>query len=341
MPLPTPNTDEEKDDFIARCMANPTMTDEYPEADQRRAVCEQQWDGKAAWGVLRNDLRRGVEEGETIADLRNRVIDAMAGPAGRYRDKAADAPGKRYAAWAAKSVETDEAKRTVTAKISTLAVDRDREVLLPRGANLDEFNRNPVVMWAHNYDLPPIGKALYIDRRRNDIIAKAEFADTDFAEEIFQLYRQGILRMFSVGFLPQTGHVPTPDEIRKRPEWADAVQIWDTWELLEFSAVPIGSNRDALAIAVGKGLRLSGQVRKALDVPDDSDDDTDDAEPEDDDAVVTVRQAPRITIATPPKPVLVHIVPAGPAVRLATRREESLRRLTRLVDEVDRIKGRI
>ena len=42
MPLPKRHADEEKADFITRCMADPTMVEEYPEADQRRAVCERQ-----------------------------------------------------------------------------------------------------------------------------------------------------------------------------------------------------------------------------------------------------------------------------------------------------------
>src|SRR3989304_2460252 len=49
MPLPKPHSDEDKDAFIGRCMANPTMRDEFPDGAQRRAVCERQWDedGKA------------------------------------------------------------------------------------------------------------------------------------------------------------------------------------------------------------------------------------------------------------------------------------------------------
>ena len=46
MPLPKPHKDEEKDDFISRCMGNDTMKDEYPDNDQRLAVCYTQWDNK-------------------------------------------------------------------------------------------------------------------------------------------------------------------------------------------------------------------------------------------------------------------------------------------------------
>jgi hypothetical protein len=43
MPLPKPNENESKEDFLDRCMANPTMNNEYPNRDQRYAVCNSQW----------------------------------------------------------------------------------------------------------------------------------------------------------------------------------------------------------------------------------------------------------------------------------------------------------
>ena len=43
MPLPTPNTGEDRKDFMARCMGNPTMIKEYPNTDQRLAVCAVQY----------------------------------------------------------------------------------------------------------------------------------------------------------------------------------------------------------------------------------------------------------------------------------------------------------
>ena len=43
MPIPTPNENENKDDFVERCMGDETMTDEYPQ-NQRMAICTDQWD---------------------------------------------------------------------------------------------------------------------------------------------------------------------------------------------------------------------------------------------------------------------------------------------------------
>lgn len=46
MPLPKPKKDEKREDFIPRCMANEVMREEYPDSDQRYAVCQAQWGQK-------------------------------------------------------------------------------------------------------------------------------------------------------------------------------------------------------------------------------------------------------------------------------------------------------
>jgi hypothetical protein len=44
MPLPTPNTDEPQDDFISRCMGDEAANEDFPDQEQRAAVCHRQWD---------------------------------------------------------------------------------------------------------------------------------------------------------------------------------------------------------------------------------------------------------------------------------------------------------
>ena len=43
MPLITPSSGESQDDFINRCMSNDTMQSEFPEQDQRVAICFDTW----------------------------------------------------------------------------------------------------------------------------------------------------------------------------------------------------------------------------------------------------------------------------------------------------------
>lgn len=44
--MPTPERNEEQDDFIGRCMVSGTMSSEYPDESQRTAVCMAQWEKK-------------------------------------------------------------------------------------------------------------------------------------------------------------------------------------------------------------------------------------------------------------------------------------------------------
>lgn len=43
MPLPKPDTSESRDDYIQRCMGDDVAVEEYPDNDQRMAVCQAQW----------------------------------------------------------------------------------------------------------------------------------------------------------------------------------------------------------------------------------------------------------------------------------------------------------
>lgn len=46
MPLPTPKKEEQKDEFISRCIETELMNQEFPNLTQRIAVCVSQWDNK-------------------------------------------------------------------------------------------------------------------------------------------------------------------------------------------------------------------------------------------------------------------------------------------------------
>jgi len=39
MPIPQPNKRENKQEFVIRCMGDDTMNKEFPDTDQRLAVC--------------------------------------------------------------------------------------------------------------------------------------------------------------------------------------------------------------------------------------------------------------------------------------------------------------
>lgn len=113
---------------------------------------------------------------------------------------------------------------------STSNPDRDDEIIVQSGWILDNFIKNPVLLWSHNPYIPPIGKVVDITVRENKLQFIPEFdLDDDFAKLIFDKYKKGILNTFSVGFMP----------IEKN------ANVFTKVELLEISTVTIPANPDA------------------------------------------------------------------------------------------------
>jgi hypothetical protein len=46
MPLPTPTPEEPKSEFIARCMSDAKVQSEFPDSQQRIAMCIAQYEAK-------------------------------------------------------------------------------------------------------------------------------------------------------------------------------------------------------------------------------------------------------------------------------------------------------
>ena len=153
----------------------------------------------------------------------------------------------------------DDKEMTLTAYVSTATIDRSNEILDPNGVDLTNYKKNPVVLWAHNYEMPPIGKALWVKRDGEGVLSKVKFASTEFAQEIFQLYKEGFLKAFSVGFIPKTHE----DKMNKS---GDNIRTFTKWEMLEYSAVPVPANPDAIALAMQKGFIKNEQVKKMFEV---------------------------------------------------------------------------
>src|SRR3954468_20514473 len=156
------------------------------------------------------------------------------------------------------TLKVDPATMAVRAVISTAAPDRGGDVIVPAGLrHADEFLRNPVVLWAHQRSLPPIGTCERLTIEADRIIAETKFsASSPFAADVFKLYAEGVLRGWSVGFAPAKV-VPIPAGRGKAPGGV----CYPEWDLLEYSAVPIPENPEALTLAVQKGLVKDADLR--------------------------------------------------------------------------------
>jgi len=157
---------------------------------------------------------------------------------------------------ASKEVPSAQAELTVT--ISTRTRDCHGDILEPTGVHLKRFLRNPIVLWAHDYSSLPIGRATALTTEGDGIRARILFAQTRFAHEVCQLYKDGFLRGWSVGFVPRKWDVLT-DENRKF-----AGYHIKEWELLELSAVPVPANPEALTVALDKGRVREPMLVKSL-----------------------------------------------------------------------------
>ena len=159
-----------------------------------------------------------------------------------------------------------DGERCVVATINTSAVDRYQTVIVPSGGDYTAYRKNPVVLAYHDQKIV-IGKNLWIKASKDRILAKTQFLPEGIeplADKIFKLYQGEFLKAWSIGFDPIEYGRPTPDELRKNKDWADAQTIFRTWELREYSAVTVPGNADALSEACSRGLDLPGWDRAKL-----------------------------------------------------------------------------
>lgn len=126
--------------------------------------------------------------------------------------------------------------------------DRDGDIVEPGGANLERFRANPVVLWAHDNTIPPIGRVTEIREFDDRIEATIQFDLADpFAAMVYGKYIDGFLSAVSIGFLP--GGAASVERLS-----GGGHRIRE-WEQLELSCVPVPSNPDALRVRGAEAWR--------------------------------------------------------------------------------------
>jgi hypothetical protein len=176
----------------------------------------------------------------------------------------------------------DIGERTVRFTISKEVVDRDGDILRASGVDFSNYLKNPVFLGFHNSRDFPLGKVVKFwvegDRVKADVyFPKIEELSSDInnvsekarlIDFCYCCYKTGMLNAVSVGFIPI--------------EWIETENGYDIlkWELLEFSAVAVPANQDAIAEAVKSfgddfakkfvteeksGRKISAQTRAILD----------------------------------------------------------------------------
>lgn len=179
-------------------------------------------------------------------------------------------------------ITEDLGDRSVQFTISKEVVDRDGDILRASGVDFTNYMKNPVFLSFHNSREFPLGKVTKFWVEGNAVKAIVYFPPIEelstnpeqasekakLVDFTYHCYKTGMLNAVSVGFIPL--------------EWVENENGFDIqkWELLEFSAVAVPANQDAIAEAVksfGKdfakdfvteeksGRKISAQTRAILD----------------------------------------------------------------------------
>jgi HK97 family phage prohead protease len=127
---------------------------------------------------------------------------------------------------------------------STFDLDRFSERIDPAGWDYKRYMDNPVVEWAHRYDIPAIGKADSIYADDKGLHGVVIFNDKDydpFGWAIGERVKAGVIRAGSVGFRVIEIEIPGKETAKD-----GTTLIFLRQELLEFSICNVPANPFAL-----------------------------------------------------------------------------------------------
>jgi HK97 family phage prohead protease len=134
--------------------------------------------------------------------------------------------------------------------LSTFDLDRFGERIDPAGWDYKRYMDNPVVEWAHRYDIPAIGKIESLSVDDNGLHGVVIFNGKDydpFGWAIGERVKAGVIRAGSVGF--RILEIEIPD---KETGKDGTTLIFRKQELLEFSICNVPANPFALSKTIAE-----------------------------------------------------------------------------------------
>ena len=155
---------------------------------------------------------------------------------------------------------TSDGSRRVRFVASDETVDRYGDIIRASGWQLENFRKNPVLLFGHQSGQLPVGKVDPIAVEGTRLIAHAEFTPegmSGFADTVWAMVDQGFVQAASVGFLP----LATPNPIFDADKHLTGFEFI-AQELLELSIVTVPANPNALQLA--KSFALSGEEMRCL-----------------------------------------------------------------------------
>lgn len=155
--------------------------------------------------------------------------------------------------------EVDRERMQLLAAVSSETPDRGGDTIEAAGWELDNFVKNPRVMWAHRYGSLPVATALAVEIAPPFLLSKMQFWNGDgdwgdFARELYAMYVHvpPFMAAFSVGFIPKEWEAKFEQDGEGRERFTG--YNFKRQELLEYSTVPIPMHPDALAMEFTAGV---------------------------------------------------------------------------------------
>jgi HK97 family phage prohead protease len=148
--------------------------------------------------------------------------------------------------------EAADGERRIRFIASDESVDRYGDIIRASGWQLENFRRNPVLLYGHQSSALPIGTVEPIAVEGTELVAHAKLAKpgtSAFIDTVWELIQQDVLRASSVGFLPLAAPNPIYDTDKHLTGFEFIAQ-----ELLELSVVSVPANPNALALAKQRSL---------------------------------------------------------------------------------------
>lgn len=173
----------------------------------------------------------------------------------KARAKAGTAPNdcrlvKAYSGVVERAEGEDPATARIRIRITTAERDRDRDTIAADGWKLDNYLKNPVVLFAHGYRSLPIARDTGIEIDAKGLIGHPEFCPDEMnplGPMVERMLRGGFLNAASIGMAPLTY------QFNEEERGVDFL----TQELLEYSIVPVPANPGALVEARSAGIDVT------------------------------------------------------------------------------------
>ena len=257
MPIPKPNTNESRQDFLNRCMGDDTMASEYTDSDQRLAVCTSEYDSNKEDSIQNDEKHiRDVRETEDSYIIEFGKSKEEAGHHEEEEDSKEEADKEsleiKSSIKAYHDEDEDKDYGTFEGYGSVFGNKDLGNDVIERGAFLKSLKRrkpqNVKLLYQHKSDMP-IGVFDEIREDDHGLVVKGRLAlKTQAGAEAYELLKMGALDGLSIGFRVNPKEVSYDKRGNKR--------IIKEVDLMEVSLVTFPMNPQATVRSV-KGEEIS------------------------------------------------------------------------------------